>query len=136
MKNFLCFLGLLIGLNVSLFAQNVKLTESEVATVLSKQWEIEFGMMGSEKIVQMPGAKDFDLLFKENGSLAMIDDDGTVRTGFWKYQSEDKYIELSVDGKITSRIISLNNSKLILILVSGKSESTRLPNVEIHFKPL
>lgn len=65
MKNFLCFLGLLIGLNVSLFAQNVKLTESEVATVLSKQWEIEFGMMGSEKIVQMPRAKDFDLLFKE-----------------------------------------------------------------------
>ncbi len=134
MKNFLCFLGLLIGLNVSLFAQNVKLTESEVATVLSKQWEIEFGMMGSEKIVQMPRAKDFDLLFKENGSLAIIEDDGTVRTGFWKYQPEDKYIELSVDGKITSRITSLNNSKLIL--VSGKSESTRLPNVEIHFKPL
>ncbi len=66
----------------------------------------------------------------------MIDDDGTVRTRFWKYQPEDKYIELSVDGKITSRITSLNNSKLILILVSGKSESTKLPNVIIHFKPL
>jgi len=136
MKQLLLFLGLLIGFNVSLLGQNVKLTESELEIILTKQWEIEFAMMGSEKIGQMPGAKDFDFLFKKEGKFDLIEDDGTIRTGFWKYLSEDNYIELIIDGTTTSRITSLTKNKLILILVSGKSDSSKLQNVEIHFKPI
>ena len=136
MKKLLLFLGLLIGFNISLLGQNVKLTQSELETILTHQWEIEFAMMGSEKIGQMPGAKDFDFLFKKDGKFDLIEDDGTIRTGFWKYLSEDNYIELTIDGRITSRITSLNKNKLILILVSGKSDSSKLPNVKIHFKPI
>jgi len=136
MKKLLLFLGLLIGFNISLLGQNVKLTQSELETILTHQWEIEFAMMCSEKIGQMPGAKDFDFLFKKDGKFDLIEDDGTIRTGFWKYLSEDNYIELTIDGRITSRITSLNKNKLILILVSGKSDSSKLPNVKIHFKPI
>jgi outer membrane lipoprotein-sorting protein len=81
MKKLLLFLVLLIGFNVSLLGQNVKLTESELETILSNQWEIEFAMMGSQKIGQMPGAKDFDFLFKKDGKFDLIEDDGTIR---WK----------------------------------------------------
>ena len=136
MKKLLFFIGLLIGFNFSVLGQNVKFTESELETNLTKQWEIEFAMMGSDKIGQMPGAKDFDFLFKKDGKFDLIEDDGTIRTGFWKYLSEDNYIELTIDGTITSRIISLDKNKLILILSSGKSDSTKLQNVEIHFKPI
>jgi hypothetical protein len=136
MKKLLLFLVLLIGFNVSLLGQNVKLTESELETILSNQWEIEFAMMGSQKIGQMPGAKDFDFLFKKDGKFDLIEDDGTIRTGFWKYLLKDNYIELTIDGNVTSRIISLNKSKLILILVSGKNDTGKLQNVEIHFKPI
>jgi hypothetical protein len=136
MKKSLFFLGLLIGFNASILAQNVKLDKSELESFLTKQWEIEFAMMGSQKIGQMPGAKDFDFFFKEDGKFDIIEDDGTIRNGFWKYLLEDNYIELTIDGKVTSRIISLDKSKLILILVSGNSDSPKLQNVEIHFKPI
>ena len=61
MEKQLLFLGLLIGFNISVIGQNVKMTESELGTILPNQWEIEFATMGSQKIGQMPGAKDFDL---------------------------------------------------------------------------
>ena len=136
MEKQLLFLGLLIGFNISVIGQNVKMTESELGTILPNQWEIEFATMGSQKIGQMPGAKDFDFLFSKDGKFDLIEDDGTIRKGFWKYVSEENYIELSIDGNITSRITLLNKNKLILILVSGKSESSKLTNVEIHFKPI
>jgi hypothetical protein len=136
MKKLLLFLGLLIGFNTSVIGQNVKMTESELETTLTNQWEIEFATMGSEKIGQMPGAKDFDFLFTKDGKFDLIEDDGTIRKGFWKYLPDENYIELTIDGKITSRITSLNKSKLILILVSDKSSPSKLTNVEIHFKPI
>ena len=135
MKKIFLFLGLLIGSCPSLFAQNINMTESELESFLIKQWEIEYAMMGSMKIGQMPGAKDFDFLFKKDGKYDLIEDNGTIRTGMWEYVTENKYVELSVDGKITSRIKSIDKNKLILTMVSGKNDPAGLPNVEIHFKP-
>lgn len=136
MKKTLAALGFLIGLNTSFFAQNITLTASELETILTKQWEIEYAMMGSMKIGQVPGAKDFDVLFKRDGKYDLIEDDGTIRNGIWKYVTKNNYIELSIDGKVTTRIKSINKSKLILIMVSEDNDAPTLPNVEIHFKPI
>lgn len=136
MKKTLVALGFLIGLNTSFFAQNITLTASELETILTKQWEIEYAMMGSMKIGQVPGAKDFDVLFKRDGKYDLIEDDGTIRNGIWKYVTKNNYIELSIDGKVTTRIKSINKSKLILIMVSEDNDAPTLPNVEIHFKPI
>ncbi len=136
MKKIFLFLTLLMGYSLSLFAQNVNLTESELASILTNKWGINFALMGSEKINHMPGSKDFDFLFKDNGEFDLIEEDGTIRKGFWKYFSKDNYIELSLEGKVTSRITSVNRNKLIMILVSEKGHSAKLKNVEIHFKPI
>lgn len=136
MKKTLVALGFLIGLNTSFFAQNITLTASELETILTKQWEIEYAMMGSMKIGQVPGAKDFDVLLKRDGKYDLIEDDGTIRNGIWKYVTKNNYIELSIDGKVTTRIKSINKSKLILIMVSEDNDAPTLPNVEIHFKPI
>jgi len=136
MKKTLILIGLIIGMNLTAFAQEVTLSKSELENILCKQWGIEYAMMGTIKIEQMPGAKDFDFLFKKDGKYDLIEEDGTTKIGIWKYYPENNYVELSINGKITSRIKSIVKNKLILTMVSGKNDPSGLPNVEIHFKPI
>ena len=79
----------------------------------------------------MPGATDFDFIFSSDGSYDLIREDGDNKSGTWIYNLANKNIELSIEDKMTSRIISINKDKMIVTLVSD-----RLPGVEIHFKPI
>ena len=45
MKRNLIVIGLVIGINLNCFAQEVTLSESELKNVLCKQWEIEYALM-------------------------------------------------------------------------------------------
>ena len=105
--------------------------KSELKDVLCKQWGIEYAMMNGKKIGQMPGATDFDFIFSSDGSYDLIREDGDNKSGTWIYNLANKNIELSIEDKMTSRIISINKDKMIVTLVSD-----RLPGVEIHFKPI
>jgi hypothetical protein len=136
MKKTLLSIGLIIGLNFMLFAQEISLNKSDLESVLCKQWEIEYASMNGMKIGQMPGASDFDFKFKSDGKYDLIREDGKNESGVWVYDTENKYVELSIKGKVTSRIKSIDKNKLILILVSGKNDPKGLPSVEIHFKPI
>ncbi len=136
MKKILLFLVFSIELNASLFSQNINQSQSELETLLIKQWEIEYAMLGTTKIEQMPGAKDFNILFNLDGTYQLIEDTGNVITGKWIFFPEKKYVELAIGEKISSRIISLEKDKMILIIVSGKEKSPDVPNSEIHFKPI
>ncbi len=136
MKRTLIVIGLIIGINLTSFAQEVTLSESELKNVLCKQWEIEYAMMNGMKIGQMPGASDFDLKFKKDGTYDLIREDEKNESGIWTYNSEKKYVELAIKEKVTSRIKSIDKTKLILILVSGQNDPPGLPSVEVHFKPI
>jgi hypothetical protein len=122
--------------NFSLNAQDINLSKSDLEVVLCKQWKIEYALMGGMKIQQMPGAADFDLKFKSDGTYDLIQEDGTIDNGIWVFDSKMKLIVLSIKEKVTSRVKSINENKLILTLVSGQKEPPGLPNMEIHFKPL
>jgi len=136
MKKGILFLLILTGLNSSIFGQNITLSEPELESVLTKQWTIEFAMVGSMKIGQMPGAKDFDFIFKKDKKYDIIEEDGSTKSGTWKYDMDKNYVELSINGKTTSRIKSIDKNKLILTMVSGKNDPPGLPSVEVHFKPI
>lgn len=127
---------MLIGLNSPLFAQDINLSNSELVSTLCKQWEIEYALMGEMKIGQMPGAADFDFKFKPDGKYDLLGEDGKNESGTWIYNSEKKYVELSIGGNVTSRIKWINKHKLILILVSGQNDPPGLPSLEVHFKPI
>ncbi|WP_299184700.1 hypothetical protein [uncultured Aquimarina sp.] len=135
MKRLILFIEFIICACSSIIAQNIKLEKSELESLLFKRWDVEYAMMGSMKVGQIPGAKDFDFLFKRDGSYDVIDEKST-KTGNWKYDKERKYIELSINGKVTSRIKSLDKNKLILILVRGKNDPPGLPKVKVHYKPI
>ena len=136
MKTIILTIGFIIGLNFTFLSQNIKLTESELGPILCKQWEVEYAMMGTMKITQKIGAADFDFKFKSDGKYNLIREDGNNDIGIWTYNSEKKYVELSIKGKITSRIKSIDKDKLILTLVSGQNDPTGLPSIEVHFKPI
>jgi len=136
MKKILIIIGLIIGINVSVFGQEVTLSESELENVLCKQWEIDYAMMNGMKIGQMPGAADFDFKFASDGTYELFRENGNDELGNWIYYQENKYIELSIKEKVTSRIKSIDKNKLILILISGENDPPGLPSVEVHFKPI
>lgn len=136
MKKTLFLMVLVIGLNNSLMAQDVNLSKTELETVLCKQWEIEYALMGGMQIKQIPGAADFDFKFISDGKYDLIRKDGNTESGIWTYLPENKYVELSIKDKITSRVKSIDESKLILILVSGENDPPGIPSIEVHFKPI
>ena len=136
MKRTLKLVVLMIGLNNSLMAQDVNLSKTELETVLCKQWEIEYALMGGMQIKQKPGATDFDFKFASDGNYEIIREDGNDELGKWIYDPEKKYVELSIKEKVTSRIKSIDKNKLILILVSGENDPPGLPKVEVHFKSI
>ncbi|MGB3605809.1 hypothetical protein [Psychroserpens sp.] len=136
MKKTIILIGLIIGMNLASYSQEVTLSKSELENVLCKQWEIEYAMMNGMKIGQMPGAADFDIKFKSDGEYDLIREDGNNESGIWTYDAENKYVELSIKEKSTSRIKSIDKGKLILTLVSGQNDPPGLPSVEIHFKPM
>jgi hypothetical protein len=127
---------MIIGMNSMLYAQDVSLNESELKSILCHQWEIEYALMGGMKIGQMPGAADFDFNFHSDGKYDILSEDGDNKNGLWTYDTENKYIELSIKEKVTSRIKFISKNKLILILVSGQNDPSGLPSMEIHFKPM
>ncbi len=136
MKKTILTIGLILGLNFVLFSQNITLNASELESVLCKQWQIEYATMNGMKIRQMPGAADFDFKFKSDGTYELIREDGSNDKGTWVYDTEKKYVELSIKQKTTSRIKSIDNNKLVLTLVSGQNDPPGLPSVEVHFKPI
>jgi len=136
MKKNLILIGLIIGMNLTSSAQEVTLTKSELKSILCKQWGIEYAMINGEKTGQMPGASDFDLKFKKDGKFDLIRENGENESGIWTYDTENNYVDLSIKGKITTRIKSIDKTKLIMSLVSGKNDPPGLPNVEVRFKPI
>lgn len=136
MKKNLILIGLIIGMNLTSSAQEVTLTNSELKSILCKQWGIEYAMINGVKTGQMPGASDFDFKFKKDGEFDLIRENGKNESGIWTYDTENKYVDLSIKGKITSRIKSIDKTKLIMTLVPGRNDPSGLPNVEVRFKPI
>ncbi|PHS66714.1 MAG: hypothetical protein COB12_05790 [Flavobacterium sp.] len=136
MKKTILFIGFLIGLNFNLLAQNINLNKSELESVLCKQWEIEYALIDGMKIGQIPGATDFDFKFKSDGKYDLIREEGNIENGLWVFDIKNKYVELLIKGKLTSRIKSIEKDKLILAMVSRQNDPLGLPSVEIHFKPI
>ena len=127
---------LILGWNSCLTAQNINLGESELKSVLCQQWGIDFAMLGEMKIKQIPGATDFDFKFKSDGTYSIIAETGETKSGNWTFHPKGKYVELEINGTITSRIESISENKLILVMTPDDSGPSGMPKVETHFKPV
>jgi hypothetical protein len=136
MKKTFILIGLILGMSLTSYSQDITLSKSELENVLCKHWEIEYAMMNGMKMGQMPGASDFDIKFKTDGKYDIIREGGKNESGIWTYDTENKYVELVIKGKTTSRIKSINKTKLILTLVSGQNDPPGLSSIEVHFKPI
>lgn len=136
MKRTLLCIGFLLGLNVALLAQNIKLSTAKLKTVLCKQWEIDYSLMGGMRIGELPGAPNFDFNFKSDGHYELIRKDGTNEHGIWFFNYKKKFVELAIEGKVISRIKSIKKDKFVLIYVVRENDHPGLLNVEVHFKPI
>ena len=135
-KRIIITIGCLLAFNFYVLAQDIHFSKATLKPVLCKQWQIEYAMMGEMKIGQKIGATDFDMKFNTDGTYDLIHKDGKTQKGKWVYYADKKYVELSIDDKVTSRVKSVNKTTLILTLVSGENDPPGLPQLEVHFKPI
>ncbi|PCI31341.1 MAG: hypothetical protein COB60_12100 [Flavobacteriaceae bacterium] len=136
MKKTLVCIGFLLGLSFGLSAQNIKLSTAKLKNVLCKQWKIDYSMMGGMRIGELPGAPDFDFNFKSDGHYDLIREDGNNESGIWFFNYKKKFVELAIEGKVTSRIKSIKKDKFVLIFVVRDEDHPGLLSVEVHFKPI
>ena len=137
MKKNILFIVFLFGICTTIFSQNINLTKQELESTLCKHWELDYVMMGDIKIGDNIGTSEkLDYQYKSNGEYDLISEVKITGTGKWIYYSDKKYIELSINNKVTSQIIGIDNDKLIMILVSDEKGPPGLPNLVIHFKPI
>lgn len=109
-------LGLIFS-NFTLFAQDVKIPSDSIETVLCKKWEADYALLGGMKISQMPGATDMIIEFKNDKTFQITSNNQKESTkGIWNYDSKKKLINLLINGKSNSAIISLNDNVLIMLI--------------------
>lgn len=137
MKKKCLLIGIIIGcFSASLLAQNIKLSKAELEQILCQQWEIEYAQMGGMKITQKIGAADFELKFAPDGVYSILKEGEADESGLWSYESAEKFVQLSIKDKVTSRILAIDKNKLVLKPVVEENGPPGMPNLEIHFKPL
>lgn len=123
---------ILIATSFNLKAQVIQ-SETELNKILCKNWKPDFAVMGDVKINQLPNTIAFELEFNSDNSYFVIKDNDKQK-GKWTFNPDKKHIELSINNKVTSRIIKINETEFILVLVSEGIKNPSIPHMQIHFK--
>ncbi len=99
------------------FSQTISLPADSISTLLCKKWEVDYAMMGGMKIGKLPGAPEMNYEFSKDKTFMMTSNDPKdKKKGTWFYDSKKKLIKLTVDGKVTTTIISLKDEELIMLV--------------------
>ena len=115
MKKIIC-IGIITLLMVSTesFGQTINLSADSIVTLLCKKWEVDYAIMGNEKIGRIPGATEINYEFFKDKTFIMTSNDPTDKTkGTWTYDPKKKIIKLIINGKSNATIISLKEGEFI-----------------------
>ena len=118
----------------SVFGQEVEMGNAELLPILCHNWEMEFASMLGNKMKQNPGAANTEFDFKNDGTYLLLGNDGSKSKGAWRLNKDMKYVELLIQGKEVSRIKSVSEQELVMVLPTGKGASAQMQGIEIHFK--
>ena len=129
MKKTLFTIFLIIGFAPLLCAQSITLSKEELTKQLCKEWKTDYATMGGMKISPKVNA-GFDVVFNTDGSYTTSK---STAKGKWRFDSKKKYVELSVNNKINSRIISIDDKELVMVLVPDTDGPKGMPDLEVHF---
>ena len=117
MKKFICITIIsFLLLNKTSFSQSIDLSIDSIATLLCKNWEVDYAMMGNLKIGRIPGATEINYQFNKDKTFLMTSNEPIDKIkGTWLYDTKKKIIKLTVKGKSNTSIISLKEGELIIL---------------------
>ena len=136
MKKLSCFfLFVLICSANMLSAQNVTMKADSLETVLCKKWEVDYVLMGEVKVGRMPGAAQINYEFKKDKTFFITSDKpGDNVKGTWTYDTKNKLIKLSANGKSNSKIISLKEGELVMLIDMKEATPNASEELKMVFK--
>ena len=135
MKKLLSLLPyLFLSISFNCAAQNITQNKTELSTILCKTWKVDYALMNGMRINQLPNNMTFELEFKTDNSYFVIREKGKQK-GKWNFIQNKKFVNLSVNNKIISRITKISENEMVVILISdGKINPPGLPNIEVYLK--
>jgi hypothetical protein len=103
-----------------LLAQKISMSADSETTLLCKQWEMSYMLLGEQKIGMSPGAGQLFYDFKNDNTFLTYDNQGSEKTkGAWSYDQKKKIILLMVNGK-HDIIISLKDGEYVQKVETAK----------------
>jgi hypothetical protein len=136
MKRLLCICVVLFLLSgTRLLAQDINLKSDSVVSLLCKKWEIDYAMMGGMKIGRMPNATEMNFEFFSDKTFLITGSSPKDKTkGIWSYVPAKKIIELTINGKHKTNIISLKKDELILLANTKKDTPDDPMDIKLVYK--
>lgn len=116
------------------YAQDVNGSPLEVSAMLAKIWEVDYAMMGTEKIGRMPDAANLIYNFKADHTLVFSNGDKDKSTGTWNLDEKNKQINLLINGTTNSTVISLKPGEMIMFVHPGKDAPPMPGGLKLVFK--
>lgn len=136
-KSLLLTIGLFAGFGLAIKAQDVRLTKADLNKALCRHWKPDYALMDGVRMNQMLNTFAFEYEFNADNTYYLITKDKAKKKGQWTFNPKKKYIELTMDSKVTSRITTLSETEFTSVLADeGGQESKGLPELEIHFTSL
>ncbi len=127
MKRFLILL-LLSGVA---YSQNIAHNKETVTKFLCKNWIAYYATMEGKKMEKMGKMKTLEYLFKSDGTYLA----NKRVSGKWLLNVKKKRVELYLNGKLKSMVVTLQNNKMVLMFNAGPSAPPRIKTLTIYFKP-
>ena len=124
----------IVFLSGKLYGQDVNGSPSEVSAMLTKIWEVDYALMGNEKIGRMPDAANLIYNFKADHTLIFSNSDKDKSSGTWNLDERKKQINLLVNDKTNSTIISLKPGEMIMFVDPGKNAPPMPDSLKLVFK--
>lgn len=136
MKKFI-FIGIITLLlsNTKSFSQTINLSADSITTLLCKNWEVDYALMGNIKIGRIPGAPEINYEFSKNKTFLMTSNDPKDKTkGTWAYDTKKKIIKLTVNGKSNANIISLKEGEFVILADTKKATPDDPMEIKLVYK--
>lgn len=129
---FLCTFALFTG---KTFCQNIDVPEDSIKTILCKQWEVDYAMIGNTKTSRLPGATEINFAFFPDGSFVMTSDNPTETTkGTWRYIRKTKSVTITTTRRRLGEIVILNQREFTMEMETNESNAGEAM-IRLMYKP-
>ena len=119
-----------------LFAQNINISLDSIQKLLCKNWEVNYAIMGGMKITRKPDASEINYKFNKDQTFFISrNNPKEKKKGTWSYDPKKNLINLTLDGRTNTKIISLKEDEFVMVVDTKNATPDDPMEIKLVYKP-